>query len=520
MGKISLAKSSHFDGFRQAFYALAFISISLLIIFLRMHSYGEPLERDLTIYAYVAHQMSEGEKLYTTLWDNKPPGIYLTYMLAEFIWGYNPAAILYIGIIFTLISQLFVFLFMRKIADVGSALIASLFWATASNAIFLQANQPNTEVFLSTFTLIGVWGLSQQYSEQKSKYLFISGAAFAIASLYKINAIYLHIVLCFYIISVIPGKGSKDWMKSASAKLAMFLLPEAIIWSGVFSYFFFQDGLREFWDIVFISNFHLSQLSHSGILQNVMHFFSDPKLFFNTALREIWVLVVLSFFWIVTSQKKYGHLSRSFFVLFFFGVSVEVASPGLFHPHYYQLLVPVYSILSALFISDFAGRMRGTNMALKYGAMPIFIFALGCLFYFQAAYLKMTPLEMTHKKYETEYFDRSHDLAMIIKSKTGANDTIYEWGAEAGLYYYSQRKAASGIFHVYPLLFGPDDKKIQWNMRVYRDISSSPPALFIWNEKYGPLQGSMFCRFLLDNYRLSEKYYEYSIYERKDRNNR
>ncbi len=67
----------------------ALLGLCALIFFLRLHTYEEPLERDATIYAVIAHEMLNGKTLYTDLWDHKPPAIYVTYAAAELIAGYG-----------------------------------------------------------------------------------------------------------------------------------------------------------------------------------------------------------------------------------------------------------------------------------------------------------------------------------------------------------------------------------------------------------------------------------------------
>ena len=73
--------------------AAALIGLCALIFSLRLHTYDEPLERDLTTYAVIAHQMLNGKSLYSDLWDHKPPAIYVTHALAILLVGQGPGAI-------------------------------------------------------------------------------------------------------------------------------------------------------------------------------------------------------------------------------------------------------------------------------------------------------------------------------------------------------------------------------------------------------------------------------------------
>ncbi|MBI5560991.1 MAG: glycosyltransferase family 39 protein, partial [Deltaproteobacteria bacterium] len=154
-----------------------FIFIVMLTVFLRLHTIGEPLERDQTTYGYIAHRILAGEKLYTDLWDHKPPGIYWAYMLAESLWGYGQSGVVFIGIFFTLLSLVFLFLFLKDISGINTALVGSSFWALSSNAIFLQANEVNTELFLNTFAFISLWGFARYQRTDGNGSLFLAGTS-------------------------------------------------------------------------------------------------------------------------------------------------------------------------------------------------------------------------------------------------------------------------------------------------------------------------------------------------------
>src|SRR5690349_11314852 len=64
-------------------------ALAVLIVLARWHTYSEPLERDITTYAVIAHQILEGKLLYTELFDHKPPAVHTTYAAAELIAGYG-----------------------------------------------------------------------------------------------------------------------------------------------------------------------------------------------------------------------------------------------------------------------------------------------------------------------------------------------------------------------------------------------------------------------------------------------
>src|SRR5712691_10759219 len=165
----------------------ALVGLCALIFSLRLHTYDEPLERDLTTYAVIAHEMLNGKNLYSDLWDHKPPAIHVTYAAAEWIAGYGRGSIFLMNVAAAM-ATLVACYFAGSAGGRGplGGLIAATLWTIASGDLAIEGNQPNTEVFLNAllttaFAIVaraekGRLGIARAFS---------IGALFALASLYK-----------------------------------------------------------------------------------------------------------------------------------------------------------------------------------------------------------------------------------------------------------------------------------------------------------------------------------------------
>lgn len=491
-------------------YATLFLLISIMV-FLRLHSLEEPLERDLTTYAYISHHILDGGKLYTEVWDHKPPGIFTVYMLAELLWGYDQRAIVYLGIIFSVVSLLFLYAFLKQITDQQTALLGSAFWVFASNSIMLQANQPNVEVFINTFTIMALWSFTRWYGGRKH-FLFLSGSCFAIATWFKMNAIFSMTMVCLYLFIPQPEYNQTRWLRDRIITLAIFILPVCMLWTGTFSYFNLNGRLYDFWDAVFYFNSYYSE----SILKNIWTFFSSPDKLFNVCLSDIWILVLLSIAWLAVSRKQYVRLKRPFFILLLIGLCVEVASHGRYFPHYYQLFLPIICILSALFFYDIielAGTLK--NKYTKPLLSMLVLIPLFLLSQQQMVFLKMTPYEVSEKKYG-KLFTESYEVAQAVKKMTEPYHKIYEWGAETGIYYYSKRSSVTGIIYIYPLIWGPKEERLKKAQKIYDDILTFKPELFIFNEQFGKIEKNIFFKFIQQQYKFEKRMGPYLIFRTKD----
>ncbi len=485
------------------------IIISVAIIYLRLPYAAEPFERDLTSYAYTAHYLLEGEKLYSFHWDQKPPGIYIAYMFADFLWGYGAHSIVNLGIFFTIISLIFLFLFLKEISNLPTAILGGVFWALASNSILLQANAPNVELVMNSFMLIAFWGVAK-YRREKPWYLLIVGTALALGSVLKMIMVFPFIAIFLYLTIPLPKKIEElgKWAKENAKKLILMSIPGAIVWISIFLYFFATGRFIEFWEAVFVYNTYYA----GSMSANIFKFITAPNLLFHGSLTDIWVLILIILAWPVVSQSTYGSVKRPFFIFTAIALIVSLASPGKYFPHYYQLLLPLIVIVSALFFFDLSSKV---DKKIKVPVLALLITATFLhLSYYQVKYINTDKKIISQMKYGQVFVD-SHKLGIFVKENTTPCDTLFEWGGESGIRYYSERWSPSGLVNLYPLFIGPDTVRQEKLRKVFEWVTNSPPKIFIWNSEFGEFNGSIFHRFVAENYEFIKQYSTYTIYKHK-----
>jgi hypothetical protein len=272
----------------------------------------------------------------------------------------------------------------------------------------------------------------------------------------------------------------------------------------VFLYFALLGRFSEFFESVFVFNANYS----GSIISNVWKFVTSPVLVFHEAYKDIWFLVLSALAWIFISRKEYGvsRLGRWFFILVFLGLVVELSSPG-----------PLAAILSALFFTDLRLRLsvkRNSFVRALPALLALLVFInLG---YYQARYLSMTPDEVSKVKHGSGAID-IRVMAEYVEEHSSPCEEIYVWGGEAGVYYYADRRSASGIFFIFPLYFDTDEGRARKLDRIYSDITTSPPALFIRSKGYGTLGADSLFQFVERRYRVVKSFNDVDIYELKSR---
>ena len=87
-----------------------------------------------------------------------------------------------------------------------------------------------------------------------------------------------------------------------------------------------------------------------------------------------------------------------------------------------------------------------------------------------------TPDVWSIAKYGQLFVD-ARDLGLELKSVVRPDETFYLWGVDPGVYYYADRRPASGIMWVHRLVYGPFQER--WSTHVLNDLERTRPVLFI-----------------------------------------
>src|SRR5687767_13807857 len=122
--------------------AAALLAVGLLAVLVRAHTRQEPVGRDAATYAVIAREMRAGRDLYTDLWDNKPPVLYLAYAAAQAVAGDGEGSLFLLGAVASLAVAGGLYAAGRRAGAPEAGLAAAAFWAVVSADLLLQANEP------------------------------------------------------------------------------------------------------------------------------------------------------------------------------------------------------------------------------------------------------------------------------------------------------------------------------------------------------------------------------------------
>jgi 4-amino-4-deoxy-L-arabinose transferase-like glycosyltransferase len=447
---------------------LVLLGLFITIALARLYTFREPLERDITTYAVIGSELLHGKKLYTELWDNKPPLVYATHAIFQLAFGYGPTAIYFMNLAFCGLV-LFGVYWAGSVGKFGPAggLWAAAFWTVISGDLSLQANQPNLELLMNA-ALIWAFAFLVRAGGRPVRWKTwgMIGLLLGCATLF--NPVAATTVaffgLAYTFVRICAGQRKTGFLRS----LAVLIGIPIFLWIGVIVYFWLTGRFGDFRDCLLSFNLHYVSMSTA-----VLRF--NWRLLFPQAVRFVWLLAVMALAGLVAGLRR--RPEPWVIWLAYFGSSyLAVSLPGYFFPHYFQLVLPVLVVGGGWGIVSLADlfRRRWIRPNLVAGWL-----VLALLLAHEVPNYFIHPDNWSVQKYGNEIFVRTASLAQWLKERLKPDETFYEIGNETGLYFYSRKRPPSGVFFGIPLLSGPKPLAFKLMHRIISDLDREKPELVI-----------------------------------------
>jgi hypothetical protein len=179
--------------------------------------------------------------------------------------------------------------------------------------------------------------------------------------------------------------------------------------------------------------------------------------------------------------------SRGMFVAALFIFSFLSVCPGFyFRSHYFILLLPATALLVGIGVMSF-GRLFSQVDSLKAYSLtvqrgvPILLalIALSSSVYEHRIFLfHLSPAEASRRTYGLNPFPESLEIAKYVKEHTSKSDRIAVIGSEPQIYFYSDRRSATGYIYAFALM-ETQRYALRMQQEMIREIESAEPVLFI-----------------------------------------
>jgi len=450
------------------------LGLSLLIAAQALHTYDEPLEFDSALYAILGHELLAGRHLYSDLWDIKPPAIHVTYAVAELLAGYGPRQIYLLSVATAIATLLGVYVAGAALSGARVAgLWAALFWTVIWAAPGLEANQPNSEVFANACS---IWAFALMVGArnggfQVRRWLLI-GALFALSILYKPMVIGIPILLAGIHLAWAPD------LRRTLGQIGVTATTAAAMGLAVCGYFLAVGRFTDFYNVMIIHNRYYTGSITANILQGLQ---ADNLL--PSYLNPLAPLAILGAFGLALGLLKPGRRPWALLAGLVIGTEIAICLPGKFFLHYYQFWLPPLAVGAGWALQELGQLAKKDEGSRACPWLPRLVGAAALLILMahELPLYRLSADQWSQRKYGDHYLiikRMGQELGRLLQP----DETIYNWGNEVGLYFYSQRRPASGIIFYWPAILGPLAPALQ--SRLLADLQRSPPEIMITRRQH------------------------------------
>ncbi len=420
------------------------LGICILFFLLRLPSLIEPnWYGDEGIYQVIGKAIINNRILYTQIWDNKPPLLYITYAL------FNGEQ--FQVRIFSLISGLIAviaFFFLSKLLfkNLKSSIISTAFFAFLFATPIMEGNIANAENFMLLPIIIAgllIYSFSQsnKYQILNSKYsiLIIAGFILGIAFLFKIVAIFdFAAFLIFLLIVNLPEIFSLTLskIKSIYPPLTKLFIP--------FIFGFITPLAIS--ALYFISQNAFSEFARAAFSSNVGYVGYGNKLLIPQGLLIFKLLLLISSVVLIFFKRKNLTKPMIFILLWFVFSLFNAFFSGRPYMHYTLVSLPSLCLLIGLLFDS-------KKSAIRTIIFIILILAIGFLnrtfkfninrtirYYDNSVSFVVGAKDVnSYQNFFDRKTPRDYEIAQYIKTRTNSSDNVFIWGDSAQIYALSNK---------------------------------------------------------------------------------
>lgn len=170
-------------------------AVAVLALGLRVTAIVQPLGIDQSLWASAVRGMSHGQLLYRDVWEQRPPGIYLTYLAAFSALGWREATLVWLDLAASAATAFLIFAIVRTVSTRVTAAAALSVYSVFTMPAWLYGNGGFLErAVCETFTVpcaaVAVWGAARLHagSRHVTSLLALIGLATGLAVVFKPNA--------------------------------------------------------------------------------------------------------------------------------------------------------------------------------------------------------------------------------------------------------------------------------------------------------------------------------------------
>ena len=456
--------------------SIAVFAVLVFVAAVRLRLAGVPLERDEGEYAYAGQLILQGIPPYRLVYNMKFPGAYYAYSLVLAVFGQTAWGI-HVGLlVVNAATALLLFLVGRRLLGQFPGAIATVAFAILSLDRWIMGVFAHATHFVLLPALAGLFLLLHAMDSRRWPTLTGAGVLLGLAVLMKQHAaVFVPLGVGWWLWS--EARRSPWDARGAALGSGALLAGAAIPFVTIAAVFAAQGVFGRFWFWTFeYAKTYISEVS----LSQAWPFLTNAWAAVTQATLQIWLLGAAG----AGAVWLSGWPSRTrVFLTSLLVASFVAICPGFyFREHYFILLLPAAALFVAVAVVALergVGRLVPVNRA-RIVALAAFAACIGWYVVEERAYLFSMPLrDVSRIRYGNNPFIEAPEIANYIREKTDPTDRIAVLGSEPEIYFYANRKSATGYIYAYPLM-EPQPYAPRMQDEMIQEVEAAHPKYLVF----------------------------------------
>jgi hypothetical protein len=453
---------------RSAWWRMAaLLAIAALVVYVRLRLLQVPLERDEGEYAYSGQLMLDGVPSYQMAWNMKLPGTYAAYALIMRVFGQSVGGIHFGFLLANLGALTLLYFIARRLTGSWGAVAACATYALLSLSPGVLGLAGHATHLVTLAALGGFLLLLRARESGSGAGLFWSGLCFGLAFMCKQPGIYFcGFGLCLVLRNALLTR-PVAWgllLRKTGLFAAGVILPFAlscfILWRlGTFERFWF-------WTFTYAQ--YYGGYSDLETARTQLQFFLHASGWVKWSLPFAATGLVCLFLPRADADRRF---ILSTLLIF----SVPAFAAGFyFREHYFIVMLPVVSLLTAVAVCEAARGPAGKRMAAG-------LFVLACAGFVckqSRVWFEMRPEAVSRMEYEGNPFVESVEVGRYIREHSAADARVAVLGSEPEICFYAHRRSASGYLYMYDLVQA-NDYAGKFQREMIGEIEAARPRFLV-----------------------------------------
>jgi MFS family permease len=412
----------------------------------RAWAFGKPFANDVSEYLSIGHQFMHGATPYTEVVQSKGPVAVIFYGLLDSLAGRSETVVRITLCVFIAVSALLLAGYVAKQAGRAAGFLAGLIFAVLGSTASLQGDDPNGEMFGTTFIVGSLWLATKRHP-----------VAWAGAGALITAAAWMNVGFAF----AVPFVAAELWF-SAGADRRRALLTAAgaaiAVTAAILTWLGIAGAIGDMWTQM------IGFATSGGLTEHVKN---DPAPLFKVPWAGVWLLAAAG----GVAGTRRPELRRLGWtaLAWLFVTWLRPKFAGYQYPHHFYVVMPGIAMGLTVGIAAFWGTTTRRRLAVAAVVLALPLASLA------------SQQKNLYEKPAVERWGHSpkwrlmRPVAAFVRANTRPGDKIRVADIDSTIYWLSGRDPTSR----FGLAVYADLKKPEWPREFRREVLTNPPAAIV-----------------------------------------